>query len=202
MPGPRAATLLDTMLVIELYTLNRMWPDLTDDELFWEPVPGAWGVCRREECRTPTPFGDGEWVADFDADLATAASEGNGIEPMTTIGWLMWHIGSMPGRLTDLTFFDGTIDPATGWTSPYLTAHPVFTSADEAVDTMRAGWRALDSALRQSNDELLEQVCMTGWGPMTGALQVAALLNEVSHHGSQVCVLRDLYRAVTDPSMS
>ena len=34
-------------------------------------------------------------------------------------------------------------------------------------------------------------------GPETsGAAIVAAALNEVSHHGTQICVLRDLYRAV------
>ena len=97
MPGKRGASLLEVMLVIELYTLERMWTDLTDAELFWEPVPNAWGVRRRAECRTPTPFGDGEWVVDFDADLDAASDEGRAIVPMTTIGWLMWHIGSTPG---------------------------------------------------------------------------------------------------------
>jgi hypothetical protein len=33
-------------------------------------------------------------VADFDADLVMAAIQGNAVEPLTTIGWLMWHIGS------------------------------------------------------------------------------------------------------------
>jgi DinB superfamily len=195
MAGKRAASLLDVMLVIELYTLQRMWKDLTDDELFWEPVPGAWGIRRRAECRTPTPFGEGDWVVDFDADLAVAADEGKAVEPPTTIGWLLWHIGSMPGRLAEVDFLGGTVDPASGWTSPYRSAHPVFTSADEAVATMRNGWRALDGALRRASDEQLEQVSMTGFGPASGSLLVAALLNEISHHGSQICQLRDLYRA-------
>ena len=100
MPGTRGVSLLEVMLVIELYTLERMWTDLTDAELFWEPVPNVWGVRRRAECRTPTPFGDGEWVVDFDADLDAASDEGKAIVPMTTIGWLMWHIGSTPGLVS------------------------------------------------------------------------------------------------------
>ena len=30
-------SLLNTMLFIELYTLNRAWEGLTDDEFLWEP---------------------------------------------------------------------------------------------------------------------------------------------------------------------
>jgi hypothetical protein len=81
------------MRVIEHFTLRRAWHGLSDDELFWEPIAGSWGVRRRAECQTPTPFGDG-WVVDFDADLVMAAIPGNAVEPLTTIGWLMWHIGS------------------------------------------------------------------------------------------------------------
>jgi hypothetical protein len=94
-----------------------------------------------------------------------------------------------------LDFLDGTVAYESGSTSPYRSAHPVFTSASVAVETMRDGWRALDRALRQSADERLEQVCTTPLGPTSGALLVAAQLNEISHHGAQICLLRDLYRA-------
>jgi hypothetical protein len=60
-------------------------------------------------------------VVDFDADLVMAAIQGNAVEPLTTIGWLMWHIGSMPGRLAQLDFLGGSKTTDTGWTSPYLT---------------------------------------------------------------------------------
>jgi hypothetical protein len=123
------------MAVIEHFTLQRAWHGLSDDELFWEPIAGSWGVRRRAECQTPTPFGDGDWVVDFDADLVMAAIQGNAVEPLTTIGWLMWHIGSMPERLAQLDFLGGY-----------------------------------------------------------GAAVIAATLNEVSHHGTQICMLRDLYR--------
>jgi hypothetical protein len=93
------------------------------------PSPGSWGVRRRAECETPTPFGDGDWVIDYDVDLVMAAIQGNAVEPLTTIGWLMWHIGSMPGRLAQLDFLGGS----------------------KTTET-------------------------------------------VSHHGTQICMLRDLYR--------
>jgi hypothetical protein len=183
------------MLVIELYTLQRLWTDLTDDELFWEPAPGAWGVRRREECTTPTPFGDGAWVVDFDLDLDQAADAGTAAVPSVTIGWLLWHIGSMPGRLTEVDVLGGSVDYDTGWASPYLSAHPVFTRAKDGVDTLQAGWRALDRALRNVTDEHLERTYTTAFGPTSGSVIVAALLNEISHHGSQICQLRDLYTA-------
>lgn len=200
MPEKRADTLLKTMSVIEHFTLQRAWHGLSDDELFWEPIAGSWGIRRRVQCQTPTPFGDGDWVVDFDADLVMAAIQGNAAEPLTTIGWLMWHIGSMPERLAQLDFLGGSKTTDTGWTSPYLTAHRVFTNAAEAVESMRAGWRVLERSLEAAIDDELERpTCGYSYsdepGPPTyGAAVIAATLNEVSHHGTQICVLRDLYR--------
>jgi hypothetical protein len=195
------------MLFIEMFTLNRAWTDLTDDEFFWEPLPGSWGVRQRSECRTPTPFGKGDWVADFDADVAGRAVLGEATEALTTVGWLMWHIASMPGRTVELDFLAGTKATESGWASPYIADHPVFASADEAVQTLRTGWRALDQELQNSTDEQLErQVRFWGYpspGPPAPAYQVVALLlNEVSHHGAQVCVLRDLYQALDGGSLT
>jgi hypothetical protein len=94
-----------------------------------------------------------------------------------------------------LDFLGGAVDYESGWTSPYRSAHRVFTNASVAVETMHDGWRALDRALRRSTDERLERVFTTPMGPASGALLVAAQLNEISHHGAQICLLRDLYRA-------
>jgi DinB superfamily len=197
--GKRADTLLSTMLFIEMYTLHRAWGGLTDDEFHWEPLPGSWGVHPASEARTATPFVTGAWAADFDAGIATAAVEGRASEPLTTIAWLLWHVGSLPGRLVELDFLGGGHTTDSGWVSPYIAPHPVFTTADEAVATMRDGWRALDRALHEATDEQLE-VPTRFWGyggpgPETiGAHVVAAALSEVSHHATQVCVLRDLHR--------
>jgi hypothetical protein len=198
--GKRGDTLLQMMLFIELYTLDRAWSGLTDDELHWEPLPGSWGVHPVSEARTPTPFVTGEWAADFDVAVAAAADEGGAVEPMTTIAWLLWHIGSAPGRLVEHDFLGGDHATESGWASPYIAPHPIFTTAEEAVTTMRDGWRALDRALHAATDEQLEAPARFwgyggGPGPQTfGAQVVAATLNEISHHATQVCVLRDLYR--------
>lgn len=200
MSGIRAETLLTMTYFIKSFTLDRAWLGLADDELFWEPVVGAWGVRRREECTTPTPFGsaDPDWVADDDADLASGADWRTTIEPLTTIGWLFWHVGSQPGRLADLDFLGGSKTARSGWTSPYLTPHPIFTSGADAVETMRSGWRGLIDRLRSATDDDLERP--TEWWtygeprpPASGALIIASTLNEISHHGTQICTLRDLY---------
>jgi len=198
--GKRGDTLLSMMLFIERFTLNRAWDGLTDDELHWEPLPGSWGVHPASEERTATPFVNGEWAVDFDGEVAWAAAEGRASEPLTTIAWLMWHVGSSPGRLVELDFLGGSYATESGWTSPYIAPHPIFTAADEAVATMRDGWRSLDRALRVATDEQLEAPTrFWGYGgepgPATiGAQVITSTLNEISHHGTQICVLRDLYR--------
>jgi hypothetical protein len=197
---------------IEQFTLQRIWDRLTDDELFWEPTADTWGIRRRSECRTRSPYGDGEWVVDFDHERAVGADEGTTYEPMTTIGWLLWHIGSMPGRLTELDVFGGSHTMASGWTSPYLSHHPIFTEASVAVATLRDGWTALHAALTVADDDQLERrtarytYAMTApsgglatLGPPGPEVAVSNLvsntLQEISHHGAQICTLRDLYRS-------
>jgi DinB superfamily len=200
MAGKRADTLLALMGPIEHFTLARAWRDLTDDEFFWEPFTTTWSIRRQGQCRTPNPFGVGEWVADF------AIPEPAPV-PMTTIAWLYWHIGSMPGRLCDINFLGGTRAMASGWTSPYLTRHPIFTSAAEAVTTFRDGWRNLREAIQRADDDQLE-TATAGYtyaagviplvvgppGPARPATRfIAGTLNEISHHATQIGALRDLY---------
>ena len=97
-----------------------------------------------------------------------------------------------------------------GWTSPYLTHHPVFTNAADATTAMRDGWVKLRAVIEATTDEQLETqarrytyaaapmkdgLCALGPpGPEHPAtFFVAGTLNEVSHHASQICTLRDLY---------
>jgi hypothetical protein len=202
--GKRSDVFLKVMDRIEQFTLQRAWTELTDDEFFWEPTPSTWSVRRLEECRTPTPFGQGDWRVDFGPEPMPA--------PMTSIAWLFWHVGSMPGRLVDIDFLDGNHAMASGWTSPYLTHHPIFTNAAVAAAALRSGWAQLRTTIERTTDEQFEVsaprftyasapmkdgLCAIGPpGPDHPAtFFVAGTINEVSHHATQMCMLRDLYAA-------
>ena len=200
MARERADTLLELMDHIELFTLARAWKNLTDDEFSWEPFPTTWSIRRQDQCGTPDPFGAGEWVVDFQIPEPAPV-------PVTTIAWLYWHIGSVPGRLCDTDLLGGTHTMASGWTSPYLTHHPVFTSAAEAVTALRDGRQSLREAIEGADDDQLE-VTTAGYTYAAGVLPltvgpagpahpathfIAGTLSEVSHHGTQIGALRDLY---------
>lgn len=203
MPGRRADVFLQVMDRIQYFSLSRACDDLTDDEFFWEPAPSSWSVRRRDECRTSTPFGKGDWLVDFETPEPTPV-------PMTSIAWLFWHIGSMPGRLAEVDFLGGTQTMASGWTSPYLTHHPIFTNAADATTALRVGCADLRTPIERTPDERFEThaprytyaaapmsdgLCALGApGPEHPAtFFVAGVLNEVSHHASQICTLRDFY---------
>jgi hypothetical protein len=200
MAGKRAETLLEVTFFIKRFTLDRAWTGLTDDEFFWEPTPETWSVRPVTDSRTKTPFVRGEWEADYDSDVGLSANWAQDGEPLTNIAWLYWHVGSMPGRAAQLDFFGGPHSPASGWSSPYLNDAPIFTNANEAVSTMQAGWRTLVGALQSASDETLEAPTrFWGYGGPgregTGSQIVASILNEVSHHATQIGAVRDFYRA-------
>ncbi len=86
----------------------------------------------------------------------------------------------------------------------------MFTSAREAVATLRDGWQRLREAIERADDDSLgravagytyapepprDGLCVAG-GP--GAVQpathfIAGALNELTHHGAQIGALRDFY---------
>ena len=73
-------------------------------------------------------------------------------------------------------------------------SYTIFPDVDDAVAALRSGWSALAGALRETTDEMLEREYKGFGGASPGAAFVMSLLNEVSHHGTQICVLRDLFR--------
>jgi hypothetical protein len=188
------------MDLIDTYTLGRALKDLTQEEFDWEPLPGTWGIRRREECRTSNPTGskDSEWVSDHDFQLAAAAVRGEAVEPMTTIGWLLNHFGAAPGLFADLEIVGGTTVP-TQQGYARMWGRAIIPTVDQAVTRFKDGWSALHRALETTTDELLERD-YDGHPWKRGDWALAALLNEVSHHGTQICVVRDLYANSRDPS--
>ena len=196
--GKRASVLHNWMGLIDMYTMSRALKDLTQAEFDWEPHPGAWGVRRRDTCTTPNPGGDARsvWVVDQDWGVQTAAfgmlnPEGEMNEPMTTIGWLLNHFGAAPGLTAALDFVG---DPTVPTDDVYrrMWGYTIIPTVDEAVARFREGWAALANALRGTTDEMLERGC-EGHPWKRGDRAVSAMLNEVSHHGTQICMLRDMY---------
>jgi hypothetical protein len=193
MVDTRADVLVNWMGLIRRSTLERALAGLTQEEFDWEPHPGAWGVRSRAACTTADPGGaaDGEWVVDNDWSIALAAYHGEGIEPMTTIGWLLNHFGAAPGLAADLAIVGGpTVPTPEGYQRMW--GHTIIPTADEAVARFKEGWSALRTALRTTTDEMLERQ-YEGHPWKRGDLAISALLNEVSHHGTQICMLRDLF---------
>jgi hypothetical protein len=193
MTSKRASILFNWMGLIDRYTLDRALKGLSQEEFEWEPHPGAWGVRRREACTTPNPSGaaGSDWVVDHDWSISEAAHQGEAVEPMTTIGWLLNHFGAAPGLTAELEIVGGPTVPTLEvyWR---MWGHTVIPTVDDAVTRFQDGWSAFRAALRNATDEMLERE-YEGHPWRRGDRALSAMLNEVSHHGTQICMLRDLF---------
>jgi hypothetical protein len=158
---------------------------LTDEEYFWEPVPGCWSLRPRGESRAPLTFGSGEYVLDLAAEDLDPA-------PVTTIAWRIAHIlvGCFVMRL-DGPYFSGPQTYQDSYTAGYQAFEYAATAREalEQLDTVYAQWSA---AVRRLGDEGLQRAAEGEWD--TSGL-VLHINREVIHHGAEIALLRDLYRA-------
>jgi hypothetical protein len=58
---------------------------LTDDEYFWQPVPGCWTIRRSGENSAPVSVDSGQFTMDY-------GSQPTEPEPVTTIAWRLAHL--------------------------------------------------------------------------------------------------------------
>lgn len=152
------------------------WPrieSVTDDEYLWEPVDACWSI-------RPGPAGG--FVMDRDQSQPHSPA-------LTTIAWRLCHIGSCLANRNAKLFgappwddrshqYPGNAAEAVAWVTNEL-------------DNWQAGVRAL-------TDERL--LGLVGPGGRSDADRSVAWLvmhihREVIHHGAEICLLRDLYRA-------
>jgi hypothetical protein len=154
---------------------------LTDDEYFWEPVPGCWSVRPRGTGDTPMQAGSGALTIDF-------AFPQPDPPPFTTIAWRLGHVIVGVLAMRNASHFGrAAIDYQSFEYAP--TAAAALAQLDEEYARWLAGVESLGEAG-------LARPCGEAEGPYA-ELPLAALVlhinRELIHHLSEVCLLRDLY---------
>ncbi len=164
---------LTTLLADQLdfhwrHQLRPRLDGLTDDEYFWEPVPGCWTVHR-----------DG--TVDFSYPPPQP-------EPFTTIAWRLAHVivGCLAVRAH--AHFDGP--PADYMTWSYATdAATALRQLDDAYGSWLTGVRRLSpSDLDRPIGPAEGQ-----WAEHSISELVLHINREVIHHGAEIACIRDLY---------
>jgi hypothetical protein len=153
---------------------------LTDDEYFWEPAPGCWTVRQRP---------DGSWMADSPLQRPDP-------EPLTTIAWRLWHLIDMYGE-----------DRAPNWLGLPPQGDPIGTddpggeppaTAAGAIALLEKAHDRWDAHIHLVAEEALAEPVGSAAGPgyadRARTAYVLHMLDEFVHHGSEVAVLRDLWR--------
>ena len=149
---------------------------LTDDEYAWEPVPN---------CRTVRPVGEGLFRSD-----GPRLDEDDPRE-FTTLSWRLAHIIDLltAERLVDWLGIEGIP------TWPDVGAPGTAADALERLDLALRHWRSV-------LDATTERSLVVPLGPVAGRYADATrrafvlhILDELIHHGAEVAMMRDLYRA-------
>jgi len=148
---------------------------LTDSEYFWEPVHDCWSLREGPE---------GHWQLDGGGGGGAAPDP----VPVTTISWRLCHLGGLAlGGLTELRFGDRTA-PSDSIDFPCSAA-----AVNSFLELHYQRWRVSITSL---TDLQWNQPLGPSWDEYANnntfdlALHV---LDELTHHGAEVGVLRDLY---------
>ncbi|MER5794758.1 DinB family protein [Streptomyces sp. NPDC001980] len=161
---------------------------MTDEEYLWEPVPDCWSVRRRVDgpgSRATLLAGTGDWGRD-DASYPHPWPP-----PFTTIAWRLSHLSELLTLRADHT---------AGGHGLTRDDYPVSGDVTEAVAAFDAGATAWRKVLLSVDDAALDTVgyCTYPHGsdPDEPFIDIVWWVNqELLHHGAEIALLRDLYRA-------
>lgn len=155
---------------------------LSDEEYFWEPVPGCWNVRPRGTSTAPVVGGSGAFTIDF-------AFPEPDPPPVTTIAWRLGHIIVGVFGVRVASHFGG---PATSYHD-----HEYAGTAAEALRQLDAACAAWMDGVRGLGEDDLARPCGPAEEPYAERTMAALVLHihrEVIHHGAEIALLRDLYR--------
>jgi len=154
---------------------------LTDDELFWAPAGGEIWSVRRDD-RAPSGWQiDYAWPEPDPPAVTTIAWR---LVHLANGNWIYWEHAFGPGA----RMFPDLAVPGT---------------ADQARAYWRASREPVTAWLATARDADLDEVRPSHDGAVRSAGEVVLILvDEQTHHGAEIGVLRDLYRAraVSSPS--
>lgn len=176
---------------LEFYWDVHLWPrlnGLTDDEYFWEPVPGCWSVRADAEGR-------------FRADGPATREQP---QPVTTIAWRMMHIAVGCFDTRTKAFFPAETDGGDAaadldMLDPRLAPADLPHTAHDGVAFLHDAYHQWRNNIAALDDEAM-RTSLGPKGAYFSAEPMAALIvhvnRETMHHGGEIGVLRDLYRAL------
>ncbi|HEY3009528.1 MAG TPA: DinB family protein [Micromonosporaceae bacterium] len=156
---------------------------LTDEEYLWEPVAGCWTV-------RPGPDGvhglDGHWPEPAPP-------------PVTTIAWRMMHIAVGCLWTKASAFFgDGSVPDDADMFDPRHEPADLPATADEAVAFLERAYGRWHDGIAGLDEGGLTAPLGAKGAVYAGDPMVELMVHvnrEIIHHGGEIGVLRDLYRA-------
>jgi DinB superfamily len=156
---------------------------LTDEEYFWEPVPGCWSVRPRSASllRAEDQLGSGDFVFEY------VHPEPNPV-PVTTIAWRLGHVIVGCLGMRSASHFSG---PPMHW-SDFSYAG----TATEALAQLDSGYQVWIKGVRALGADGLAEPCGPAEGPYAEYSLAALVLHinrECLHHGAEITLLRDLH---------
>jgi hypothetical protein len=156
---------------------------LTDEEYFWEPVEGCWSL---------RPAADGSYRLDQQLPEPTPP-------PVTTIAWRLVHVGATCFANRASTFFgDGSVPEDADMFDHRHVPAELPGDATQAVAFLERSYRHWHDGIAGLDDEGLGRPLGPKGGPYAEdpmAELIAHINREVMHHGAEIGLLRDLYRA-------
>ncbi|TYB40055.1 DinB family protein [Actinomadura chibensis] len=154
---------------------------LTDEEYFWEPVPGCWSVHPRGIGGAPVQGGSGAMTIDF------AVPEPDP-PPFTTIAWRLGHVIVGVLAMRNAAHF--------GRAPTDYTSFEYATTASAALAQLDAEYATWMTGVESLGESGLARPCGEAEGPYADRPLAALVLHinrELIHHLAEVCLLRDLY---------
>lgn len=151
--------------------LEQRCAGITDDEYLWRPTKDSWNL-------RPDPDRPGRWTYDYDYAPPPPA-------PVTTIAWRLVHLIADNEIYWEYAFGPGLR------TFPDLQVPP---TALEALAQWRDSRQPVTDWLEAATDSDLVQPRPSHLGAdRTAGEVVRILLDEQTHHGAEIALLRDLF---------